>query len=207
MIPTPFVSLRSTFPPDRGNRPHRPAGGHMGPPLRNFGPFLPVGADLCVRPKRTGRSPPHPSFASQMPPSPEGESSARRGRRALQKASPLVGEVPQCAHWGGRGKRPVCRNGSIYRCPPQSRFARQRPYPFCPFGTFPYPLCRCATSPLDQGSRPPPSLVGAAAFGGPLPSANRGEGGPQGRMRGRPTVRFGRTHRSAPTRIDGPVSP
>ena len=34
MVPTPFVSLRSTFPPDRGNRPHRPAGGHMGPPLR-----------------------------------------------------------------------------------------------------------------------------------------------------------------------------
>ena len=25
-----------------------------------------------------------------------------------------------------------------------------------PFGaTFPYPLCRCATSPLDKGSRPP----------------------------------------------------
>ena len=49
------------------------------------------------------------------------------GRRALRKASPLAGEVPQCAHWGGRGKRPVCWNGSIYGCPPQSRFARQLP--------------------------------------------------------------------------------
>ena len=61
------------------------------------------------------------------PPSPQGEGPARRGRRALQKASSLVGEVPQCAHWGGRGKRPVCRNSSIYGCPPQSRFARQLP--------------------------------------------------------------------------------
>ena len=37
IVPTPFVSLRSTFPPDRGNRPHRPAGrwGHR--PLRIYG--------------------------------------------------------------------------------------------------------------------------------------------------------------------------
>ena len=49
-------------------------------PLRNIGPFLPVGADLCVRPKRTGRSPPHPSRPSAVPPSPEGEGLGRRGQ-------------------------------------------------------------------------------------------------------------------------------
>ena len=39
-------------------------------------------------------------------------------RRALQKASPLVGEVPQCAHWGGRGETPRLSERLNLRMPP-----------------------------------------------------------------------------------------
>ena len=54
--------------------------------------------------------------------------------------------------------------------PHQSRFARQ----------LPYPLCRCATSPLDKGSRPPgrgkPFCVGRDDPARPGPGACRGRG-------------------------------
>ena len=106
----------------RGRCPHRPEpaarpGGRAPhkPPLVKGG--WPEGPGGFRRPE-TGQVAPHPSFAPQMPPSPEGESSARRGRRALQKASPLVGEVPQCAHWGGRGGMPRLSERLNLRMPP-----------------------------------------------------------------------------------------
>ena len=44
-----------------------------------------VGADLCVRPKRTSRSPPHPSRPVAVPPSPQREGTARPEGRALRR--------------------------------------------------------------------------------------------------------------------------
>ena len=147
MIPTPFVSLRSTFPPDRGNRPHRPAGGHMGPPLRNFGPFLPVGADLCVRPKRTGRSPPHPSRPSAVPPSPQGEGKGRAGSRPRPASS-----------------RPKSRRFAAVGL--ETRL-RAQSWPFGPIHLLaPYTGVRCLARPLIRPCRPPSPLWGEGFAGG-----------------------------------------
>ena len=74
--------------------------------------FPPVGGRLAG-----GQRPTLPFLSWRLTTSAGARDRARRGRRAPRKASPLAGEVPQCAHWGGRGKRPVCWNGSIYGCP------------------------------------------------------------------------------------------
>ena len=119
MIPTPFVSLRSTFPPDRGNRPHRPAGGHMGPPLRrrklhiprfrlrrklthSAAPTLPTEPAAVAAGLRRG---PHNS-----PPCERGV--ADRGDSVDRKRDRSPPHPAQCTHWatfppqGGRlGRR------------------------------------------------------------------------------------------------------
>ena len=100
----------------RGRCPHRPAGGHMGPPLR----ILTNGAGWTKTP--------HPSRPSAVLSSPEGESSARRVVAPYKRPPPLWGRCPSVRTGAEGGKRPVCRNDSIYGCPPQSRLtARQLP--------------------------------------------------------------------------------
>ena len=56
-----------------------------------------------------GRSPPHPSFAPQMPPSPQGEGTARQGDRATWDVSSSVGAL-----FG----RPRAAKGRPYGDPP-----------------------------------------------------------------------------------------
>ena len=53
---------------------------------------------------------------------------------------------------GRRGRAPALHSSSNDAC-----FSDCPPHPpqCAHWGTFPYPLCRCATSPLDKGSRPP----------------------------------------------------
>ena len=65
----------------------------------------------------------------------------------------------------GKETRPAGRNPVRRRAPKR----KSETYPLIrPLrGTYPYPLCRFATSPLDKGSRPP---EGKAFFGGDAPS-------------------------------------
>ena len=109
----------ATFPPAGGRLAGAhgaPAGGHMGPPLR----ILTNGAGWTETP--------HPSRPSAVLSSPEGESSARRVVAPYKRPPPLWGRCPSVRTGAEGGKRPVCRNDSIYGCPPQSRLtARQLP--------------------------------------------------------------------------------
>ena len=92
-----------------------PAGGHMGPPLRNFGPFLPVGADLRVRPKRTGRSPPHPALWATFPPG--GRSGAPGSSRPTKGLLPCGGGAP-VRTLGRKGETPRLSEQLNLRMPP-----------------------------------------------------------------------------------------
>ena len=68
-----------------------------------------------------------------------------------QSVFPRKGERIPTAPTGPRN------DGLAGASPPQSRLtARQRPYPLCPFGTFPPDR---GNRPPDRGSRPPPYMV------------------------------------------------
>ena len=56
---------------------------------------------------------------------------------------PQAAKLP--AKWRAGSSRPTPGKGCFFIAPSSAPFG----------GTFPYPFCRCATSPLDKGSRPP----------------------------------------------------
>ena len=101
MIPTPFVSLRSTFPPDRGNRPHRPSGGHMGPPLQDGGQVAPSSV-IC--------------FANATFP-PGGRSGAPGSSRPTKGLLPCGGGAP-VRTLGRKGETPRLSEQLNLRMPP-----------------------------------------------------------------------------------------
>ena len=170
--PYPFCPF-GTFPPDRGNRPFPLGGGLAGgqrPPLRRKTDRERWLGKLRRRPGTTPRT----NFANPGPSGPAGFLTRTQILRAgnvlptprdnPRKWGPGKGDYEhEVLIWSrprrsfgffpivGKETRPAGRNSPAYnKCSP-------KPAPSSgPFGaTFPYPLCRFATSPLDKGSRPP----------------------------------------------------
>ena len=176
----PSVSLRSTAPPQGGSQGRA----HIGRPYGDTGPSILVGADLCVRPKRTGRSPPHPALRATFPPVGGRQRAAegggpyerRRGPTPLIKgrcraATEGIGNCPE----GTKGVGTLsseARLGGIRRL---SRSDRRGVSPF-------RPSVRTGAPP-PQGGRP---FVGRDDLGGLGPHRKRGRR-PQGR---RPDVSY-----------------
>ena len=110
-------------------------------------PVLPAKPSAAGSPGRGGAR----ERAQFSPSGGNGDKRTLRRRAAMGKVTrrPQAAKLP--AKWRAGSSRPT---------PGKRLFLHRpliRPAPSsAPFGgTFPYPFCRCATSPLDKGSRPP----------------------------------------------------